>query len=270
MRTNQLVRTRGIRAMKTFAALVFGLLLSLSASALTLEPLPGTTSQFTTAGAFVPEPIGVIVRDASGAPVAGVEVTFSVVFVPPDTGNGFFPGSGSTSITVVSDAFGIARPSPTVVGLDAGSLIVEATSPAATNVVQFLITVEALELTVAELRVLSNDLAGIAVQALDANGSFVPFAAIEFSAPPDGPSGTFDGARTVVVTADEMGIAVAPAFVSNGVDGHGSIIAAVLGTDVFAEIRFHNRKGSSGEGGSCKHDSHGGLKHDGKHPGKDC
>ena len=253
--------------MKSFFLAVLLAFSSLAASALTLEPLPGTTVQFTVAGAFVPEPIGVIVRDDSGAPVSGVAVTFSVVSIPPETGTGNFPGSGTT-VTVVSDEFGIAMPEPTVVGVTPGSFTVNATA-AGSNVVSFLINVEANEQAVAELRVLSNDLAAITVQALDGNGMPVPFAAIEFSAPPSGPSGTFNGSRTVIVTADANGIAVAPPFVSNGVDGQGSIMAVVLGTDVFAEIRFRNR-GTGGGGGTCKHDSKGGRKHDGKHPGKDC
>lgn len=253
--------------MKRFFLSVLLLFSSLAASAVTLEPLPGTTLQFTTAGAFVPEPIGVVVRGEGGVPLAGVSVTFSVVFLPPETGTGFFPGFGTT-VTVVSDEFGIAMPEPTVVGEAPGSFTVVASSPAGSNEVSFLITVEAHELAVSEIDVLSNDLQAITVQALDATGAPVPFAAIEFSAPPTGASGTFDGSRTVIVTADASGIAVAPSFLANAIEGQGVIIVAALGTEVFAEIRFNNKK--AGPGGPCKHDSKGGHKHDGKHPGKDC
>ena len=255
--------------MKTLIASVFGLLFSLAASALTLEPLPGTTSQFTTAGAFVPEPLGVIVRDENGQPVEGVAVTFSVVFVPPETGNGFFPGSGTT-VTVLSDEFGIAMPEPTVVGVAAGSLTVEASSTAASNVVSFLITVEAAELAVSSLRVVSSDPSGFAVQALDANGQPVPFAAVQFTAPSSGASGTFNGSGTVIVTADANGIATAPVFVSNGIVGNGDVVVTVIGSDASVAIRFQNKRNDSGGGGTCKHDSKGGLKHDGKHGDKDC
>lgn len=256
--------------MQRFVATTLLFLASLAAGAATLQALPGTTNQFTSAGAFVPEPIGVVVYDEQGQPLAGVPVTFNVVFVPPETGNGYFPGSGTT-VTVVSDEFGIAMPEPTVVGVAPGSLTVEATSPAAGNRVVFLITVEANELAVSEVAVLSEDPAGFAVQALDQYGNPVPFAAIEFSAPIEGPSGTFDGERTVVVTADAQGIAVAPAFVSNGIRGTGEVIAAALGTEEFAVIRFQNKVGgTTPPPGHCKHDSRGGLKHQGKHPDKDC
>ena len=251
--------------MKTLVASLLAFV-SLAASALTLEPLPGTNAQFTAVGAAVPEPIGVLVRDERGQPVEGVAVTFSVVLIPGETGSGFFPPD-LTSVTVLTDEFGIAMPEPTIVGSIAGSFNVIASSPAVSNQAIFLITVEGLELAVTQLRVVSSDPAAFAVQALDAFGQPVPFATVEFAAPPAGPSGTFQGSTSILVTANEQGIAIAPPFVSNDVAGNGVVTVTVAGVDVSTQIRFQNKKSSTG---SCKHDSKGGHKHDGKHPGKDC
>jgi hypothetical protein len=254
--------------MKSLVASVLFFLSSLPALALTLEPLTWTTAQFTAVGAAVPEPIGVLVRDDAGQPVEGVAVTFSVVLIPGETGSGFFPPD-LTTVTVLTDEFGIAIPEPTIVGSIAGSFNVVASSTAVSNQATFLITVEGLELAVAELRVVSDDPAGFAVQALDDFGQPVPFATVEFAAPLTGPSGTFQGSTSILVTANEQGIAIAPTFVSNGVDGNGLVTVTVVGTDVSTQIRFQN-KSNGGGGGTCKHDSKGGHKHDGKHPGKDC
>ena len=248
--------------------------MSFAASALTLEPLPGTTAQFTVVGAAVPEPIGVIVRDEGGQPVEGVAVTFSLVLIPGETGVGFFP-PGATTVTVLTDEFGIAMPEPTVVGSTAGTFSVVASSAAVSNQATFLITVEGAELAVSELRVVSNDPAGFAVQALDDFGQAVPSAALEFCAPASGPSGTFQGSQCILMTANEQGIAIAPPFVNNGVPGNGEVTVTAVGTNVTVAIRFQIKRndsggGGGGGGGTCKHDSKGGHKHDGKHPGKDC
>ena len=258
--------------MRNFFVAVLLAFSSLAASALTLEPLPGTSTQFTVVGAAVPEPIGVLVRDDGGQPVEGVAVTFTLSLIPGETGAGFFP-PGATSVTVLTDEFGIAIPEPTVVGSAAGAFNVVASSPAVSNQAVFLIVVEGAELAVAELRVLSDDPAGFAVQALDDFGQPVPSAALEFCAPSSGPSGTFQGSQCILMTADEQGIAIAPTFVTNDVAGNGEVTVNAVGTDVTTTIRFQikrNGSGGGGGGGTCKHDSKGGHKHDGKHPGKDC
>jgi hypothetical protein len=252
--------------MKRFLAAVFLGFLSFAASAVTLEAA-APTIQFTVVGAAVPEPLAVTVRDDAGQPLAGVAVTFSVVAVPGETGIGAFP-TNQSSVTVFTDASGVARPDPTVVALEEGTFTVVASSTFTTATVTFLIDADAAELAVSELRVLSDDPAGFAVQALDAFGNPVPAAALEFCAPESGPSGTFQGSRCILMTADEEGIAIAPTFVANDVQGHGEVIVTAFGTDASVAIRFQIKRGSGG--GTCKHDSKGGHKHDGKHPGKDC
>jgi hypothetical protein len=253
--------------MKRFVAAVFLAFLSFAASAITLEAA-APTIQFTVVGAAVPEPLAVVVRDDAGQPLAGVAVTFSVIAIPGETGIGAFP-TDQTSVTVLTDASGVARPDPTVVALEEGTFTVVASSTVTTSSVTFLVDADAAELAVSELRVLSDDPAGFAVQALDAFGNPVPAAALEFCAPTSGPSGTFQGSNCILMTADENGIAIAPTFVTNGVQGQGEVIVTAIGTDASVAIRFRIKRGDS-DGSTCKHDSKGGHKHDGKHPGKDC
>ena len=237
-----------------------------AAYAVTLQP-QASTIHFTVVGAATPEPIAVRVVDDNGQPIAGAAVTFSIVTISGETGAGNFEPGGGTTVTVFSDASGIAT-APAVVATAEGSFTVLATSPLTTSSITFLVDADAAELAVTALRVLSDDPAGFAVQAFDAFGSPVPAAALEFCAPSSGPSGTFQGSQCVLMTADEQGIVIAPTFVTNDVRGHGEIIVTAVGTDVTTTIRFQIRRG--GSGGTCKHDSKGGHKHGGKHPGKDC
>lgn len=235
--------------MKRLVAAFATLLASLAVSAATLEPLPGTSLQFTAPGATVPEPIGVVVRDEGGAPVESAQVTFTIVAVPPETANGFFPGSGTT-VTVASDEFGIAIPEPGLVAIAEGSVTVVATTPGATESVTFLVIVEGGGLEAASVSLISarhlvtpvsaTQLQPLIVQVLDANGEPVPFAAVQFSAPLSGPSGTFDGASSTLVVADAEGIAQAPLFVTKSIAGQGKIEITVPGTQASTAVRFIN------------------------------
>ncbi|MBR7837060.1 hypothetical protein KDL01_27535 [Actinospica durhamensis] len=70
----------------------------------------------------------------------------------------------------------------------------------------------------------------LAVTVKNTNGQLLPGAAVTFTAPAGGASGTFPGGVTsVTVTTDAHGTATAPAFVANGVTGPVRVTAAVPG-----------------------------------------
>src|SRR5207302_711266 len=97
--------------------------IALSAGTATQIALQAGNNQTVAAGTAVPIPPAVIVKDASGNPVAGVAVTFAV-----DPGNGTITGPNQTS-----DANGIARVGSWTLATTAGANTLRATSAGLTG-----------------------------------------------------------------------------------------------------------------------------------------
>lgn len=226
---------------------------SFAASAVVvIQPYPpGSNVQFGAPGLAVP--LGVLVTD-DGQPVANAPVTFTVVVVPGETANGFFPQTGTQTVTVATDAGGFAEVD--LIPIAVGSVTVEAATPGAPPAT-FVVIVEGGSdpggggsLVPSEIRgisrgnlvtpVLATNTQPLAVQVLDGDGVPLEGAVVEFAAPVTGASGTFEGSPAVLVFTDEEGIAEAPLFTANGVAGNGVITATVPGTSLETTFRLVN------------------------------
>src|SRR4051812_12124994 len=100
--------------------------LSFAASAITIEPVAGGTPQATRINAFFPVDIAAIVRDDSGAPMAGVPVEFSW------TGDGSFAFiDWNSTLPVTTGDDGVATPPNGVLAAAAGHMTLMATAQVA-------------------------------------------------------------------------------------------------------------------------------------------
>jgi hypothetical protein len=212
--------------MKRFALVrAVSLLLTMAcaviANAATVTPLPGSTPQATQVFCFFPVPIGVVVRDDAGNPIAGTAVTFQL------PAPGFFvPNTGGNYVTVMTDANGVAMPKPGVVatnlpgtysfnavaaqGSATFNLVIDAGGPARMFTVsgsgQIAVTGTVFERP-------------WVVQVLDAANNPVPYAWVEFAADYNGPTGTFEGSSFAHVAANGSGLATSPPFTAGGDTG---------------------------------------------------
>src|SRR5262249_36954273 len=92
---------------------------SLDVAAVTIEMVPGAAPQTAHAGAFFLNPLSVIVRDDSGAPMAGTTVQFTFDNVPGPSV--MFLGTGGV---VSTDANGLATVGQVVALTTAGDVVI--------------------------------------------------------------------------------------------------------------------------------------------------
>src|SRR5476651_87657 len=113
---------------------------SFASQAVTLEPLAGSTPQTTCYSCVFPNPIGVIARDASGAPLAGVAVTFTS---QTDSAGAQYVGMvrfddfccvAYDQVTVTTGADGVAVGTVITLGASSGSGAVTASADGAADV----------------------------------------------------------------------------------------------------------------------------------------
>ena len=216
-----------------------------AAGAASIEPLSGTTPQSTRVFAMFPEILGALVRDSAGTPVKDAAVRFTIAF---GDGYGFFltePGS-TTEAIVMTGADGRALAPARVVATNVGTLPFTADVPGVSSVAQYQL--DALPGPPERFDVVSGNFQRAivnttyplpwTVRALDAGGSPVPYAAVQFYADPSNsaPSGRFAGRNTLWAMADAQGIAVSPLFTANGVVG--SFFGSALGFAEGAYARF--------------------------------
>jgi hypothetical protein len=200
----------------------------------------GDGERTATVAARYAEPLQARVRDASGGPLQGVSVTFTL----GSTGGGSgaagsasaaaaFVGGG-TQATEATDAAGIATSPRLIADTTAGSFSATATAAGSINAASFALHnlpgrpasltagVAASESTVLGTRFPVR----LAVTVTDKNDNPVSGINVSFSAPSSGAAGDFDGTRrTVMVKTDAKGVAVAPPFVANGTPG-GYVVRA--------------------------------------------
>ncbi|MFZ3322002.1 MAG: hypothetical protein WA190_06485 [Usitatibacter sp.] len=175
-------------------------------------------------------PIGVTATDDTGAPVAGLPVTFQL------PAPGFFVvNGGGNFITVTTDAQGVAPiPYPGVTASNVlGTFTWPAVAPGATSA-SFTLTIAGTFPN--QMTVVSGDNQAVqagatlpqpfVVQVTDAAGAPIPYPIVFFSAgSPDVTAGTFNGATNAVVAGDASGIATSPPFVVNSVLGTNTVSA---------------------------------------------
>jgi hypothetical protein len=179
--------------------------------------------------------------DGSGRPVASAAVTFSLgAGGSSDSGGsaGATFAGGSAQANVVTRSNGVAVSPPLTANGVAGSYAATASSTAAPGAVTFALRNVAGEPAAVTPGAASGETTAAgtrfpvrpAVAVTDAKGNAVAGALVTFSAPARRASGKFAGhGRTVRVRTDIDGIAVAPAFVANGIAGGYALRASVPG-----------------------------------------
>ena len=207
----------------------------------------------------------VALANTNGCPltsaVAGVPVTFSA---PASGASGTFASSGSSSVTVGSDASGMASGAMFSANGSAGSYTIVASS--AYGSVSFAMTNTAAGMPAA-LKVVGRTSQSatvstrfkhpLEVRLLDANGSALASVSVTFTlgaggggsgasgAGNSGAGATFtSGVSQAVVTTDSSGIAVSPHVVADSTAGHFTATATLTGGTKLATFALTNRAGA--------------------------
>jgi protocatechuate 3,4-dioxygenase beta subunit len=195
-------------------------------------------------GARYAKPLQVKVRDASGKPLQGAAVTFTLGApggASGGTGSAGAAGAsfvgGSSQATEATNAAGIATSPRLSANTTAGTFSATAITTGTTNAAGFTLHnlpgrtetitagVAATESTATGTRFPIR----LAAILTDTDGNPVSGATVSFFAPSSGATGRFAGKRRMVkVKTDARGIAVAPSFVANGTQG-GYVVRATAG-----------------------------------------
>ncbi len=214
----------------------------------------GRATQSATVSTRYKHPLEVELLDASGKPLQGVSVTFTLG-AGGGSSNASGAGSGSTGAsfsggasqaTVTTSAAGIATSPRFEAGTAAGTftataaLADTATTHGSTRAVTFALrSLAGTSSTVAAGAAASESAAPgarfpirLAVTVRDADANPVPRAIVTFSAPGQGASGTFTfsrhpGSRIARIRTNAAGIAVAPVFTANQKPG-GYVVRAIV------------------------------------------
>ncbi len=227
-------------------------LLSFASHAVTLEPLPGSTPQTTCFSCVFPNPVGVIARDASGAPLAGVAVTFTAQRDDPTGASHVgmvrfddFCCVAYDQVTVMTGADGVAVGTAITIYLPGGTGGVIASADGANDVAFQLSSSTQRATTVA---VVSGDeqtaqtgtsFAGPwKVRVLDAAGNPVPNTMVSFYAGDyDGTesSAHFNGNDWAFAVADADGIVTSPPAIAGAIIGDSGLVDIALKAPVDGE-----------------------------------
>ena len=168
-------------------------------------------------------PLSVTVKDAGSNPVSGVSVTFTA---PSSGASGTFSNSTNT-ITVATNASGIASAPFTANSVAGGPYTVTASVTglttvnfSLTNTVGAPTSMTANPGTTPQSATVSTAFANaLAVAVKDAGSNLVSGVNVTFTAPSTGASGTFSNSTTTITVAtNTSGVAIAP-FTANGIVG---------------------------------------------------
>jgi protocatechuate 3,4-dioxygenase beta subunit len=229
------------------AAAVF----NLTSHAVATKVSATTKEQRATVTTRYPQPLKARVLDASGQPIEGASVTFTLTAAAGGAGASF--ADGATQATELTDATGQATSPPLVANKTAGSFTAGASTAGNANPARYTLQ----NLAGAPAKISAGAASGqstpassrfpipLAVTVTDTDGNPVPAATVIFTAPRRGASGRFaahrlawnqsaktgetptrpHGRRTVRVQTNANGIAIAPAFTANATPG-GYIVTA--------------------------------------------
>jgi len=215
---------------------------NLAAKPHTIHPV-GSSSRTATIGAHYAHRLRVAVRNASGSPVAGAKVTFtlgSTAAAGASAGSGgagaTFTG-GSTQATATTGPHGIASSPRLAADDEAGGFTATASANGTSSVALFHLRNDAgaPSTITAGVGATQSTSTGtrfaipLAVIVADAHGNHAANVAVTFDAPSSGPGGRFANGQTkATVKTDSSGIAIAPPFTANGQVG-GYIVTATVG-----------------------------------------
>jgi hypothetical protein len=197
------------------------------------------------------QPLSARLSDASGTPIEGATVTFTLPTATTGAGATFV--GGSNQATALTDASGEATSPPLVANTKAGSY----TATAGVSGVAKSITYPLRNLAATPATIVAGSASGqstptgtrfaipLAVTVTDENDNPVADTQVTFTAPGRGPSGRFGirstarlassdarqtqagGRRIVRVKTDRNGVAIAPAFTANRTPG-GYVVTATI------------------------------------------
>ncbi len=190
-------------------------------------------------------PLQVEVRDASGKPVQGASVAFTLGASGGGSGTAgsasasaaSFVG-GSSQATEVTDAAGVATSPRLIANTTAGAFTATATTAGTTNAASFTLhNLPGRPATItAGVAAIESTSAGtrfpilLAVTVADSEDNPVAGIDVRFFAPASGATGRFAGTRrTVTVKTDARGVAVAPSFVAGRSQGGYVVRATAAG-----------------------------------------
>jgi hypothetical protein len=222
----------------------------------------GRASQSATVSTRYKHPLEVKLRDASGTPLQGVSVTFSLGSGSSGSataaGAGASFSDGTTQATATTDAAGHAVSPRFTAGTTAGSFVATAAVAGSARRINFRLRNVAgppAAVTPGSGSSQATSLGGrfpvrLAVTVTDAHGNVVPGAIVTFAAPVEGPRGRFViaardlRARTVRATTGATGVAVAPPFTATATTGGYVVRASVAHVAPAAFALVNERPGS--------------------------
>jgi hypothetical protein len=200
----------------------------------TMTANAGTTPQSATVNTAFVNALAVTVRDAGSVPVSGVNVTFTA---PGSGASGVFSNS-TTTITVVTNASGVAAAPFTANATAGGPYTVTAAATGVTTVNFSLTntaaapnTMTANAGTTPQSATVNTAFANaLAVTVMDAGGLPVSGVNVTFTAPGSGASGVFSNSTTTIVVAtNASGVAAAPFTANATAGGPYTVTAAATG-----------------------------------------
>ncbi len=209
----------------------------------------GGTPQSAVVNIAFASPLSVTVKDSNNNPVSGATVTFTA---PTSGASGKFSG-GSTTATATTNGSGVASVAFTA-NTVAGSYTVNASTPGAAGSASFALTNtpgSASSITITsgsgQSATINNAFAApFVVTVKDAFNNAVNGAAVTFTAPTSGASGTFTGvSKTNTVNTNASGIATSATFTANSTVGTYTVQASVPGVSNTVTFSVSNVSGTA-------------------------
>jgi uncharacterized protein (TIGR03437 family) len=203
-----------------------------SAGPASITANPGTSPQSAAISTAFATALAVTVRNSSNAPLPGINVTFTA---PGSGASGFF-SNATTTITVATNASGVAFAPFTSNATPGGPYTVAAaagvlsTTFSLTNTSAGPTSITANPFTTPQSATVSTAFAiALAVTVRNSINAPLPGINVTFSAPASGPSGAFSNTTTTITVAtNASGVASAP-FIANATAGGPYAVTAAAG-----------------------------------------
>lgn len=213
-----------------------------------IAAVSGTPQSQAIRGAFAAPLVATVTQ--SGVPASSVFVTFRA----PSTGaTGVFAISGTDSITIMTDATGLATSGVFIANGTAGAYKVTASAQGTPSETSFSLTnttgptaILATGGSVQSAGINSTFAEPLTVKVVDGSQHPIAMAIVVFTAPATGASGKFadTGTNTTSATTDASGVATSAAFTANAIAGADIVTATVAGVSTPATFNLTNLAGS--------------------------